>query len=482
MDSESETSMQELNTLLQHLRSIHLSFILAAAAIFMALSTSNTIFETAIQQLRDVVQLADILTSDQVSTSIGLAVSPQNRIAARSEPNPLESFVETSLTEYFGAMEIYPESIELEYLSVELEREEFGHIGTIDDFLEFEAERSWFRNSLALLSDGETIYTSPLDLFAGSPKSMEGYRARLDRLLVADTLYFRPSFHEFYFSRSTRVSERYPGLPQELRNRLNDLATIKLSVSLTGIELTDSRSREVFETSQGHVQDDPVGYDDYDFRFDELLLKCRAYARGSDAIRFDLVLPVIFQVIRPEFIADALKQQKFDDVYYARYLSGARSFRRLFPELMQVSDYLMSLSPEALEDYLEDQKQRSGAPISVLGLQVSRDLIEVWGVLLMLSIQLYFCMHYRTLLDRLPTEKAIMFPWIGVYRHKLSALVFQLSIAFPLAATLYAAFRRRPASDAGLDDIALAALALTLFVWAELTYLRFRKQHFVDAT
>jgi hypothetical protein len=474
MADEPETSKQDLDTLLQHLRNVHLTFVLAATAIFMALSSSNTVFEVAIQQLRDVVQLADIITSKQVSESV--AQSAGKSRADQRGLTALESFVESSLSEYFEAMEIHPESLKLQFLSVDMQREEFGYLGSIDDFREFQAEQSWLQHSLALLSDGESIYTSTYYLFGESFNTVDGHRARLDRILAADRLYLRPSFHGPYFSRSTAIAERYPGLSEDERARLNEMSEMTLSVTLESIELTDARSRDVFAESQGHVQSDPVGYDDYDFRFDEMRLKCWARAAGADPLSFDLVLSIMFRVEQPNFVADALRNDSFDEVYYARYLSGVRSFDRLFPELMQVSSLLVSLTPNALERYLEDQKQKSGAPISVLGLQVSRDLIEVWGVLLMLGIQLYFCMHYRTLLDRAPEKRDIAFPWIGVYRYWLSSLVFQASVALPLIVTLFAVFWHRDGVGMDLYGIALAAIALSMFVWSERTYVGFWKR------
>lgn len=231
----------------------------------------------------------------------------------------------------------------------------------------------------------------------------------------------------------------------------------------------------IFAESQGHAEEDPTGYDDYDFKFDELVLDCRVRATVGEAVSFELVLPVMFRTQQPEFVADTLRQPNFDDTYYARYLSGAQTFARLFPELMQVSNHLMSLSPEDLGSFLEDQRQKSGAPISVLGLQVSRDLIEVWGVLLMLTIQLYFCMHYRTLLDRLTPDEDVVFPWIGVYRHRLSALVFQFSLALPSAVTLFAAFKSRPVEGIGWYAVILLVFAIALLIWAETIYIRSRK-------
>jgi hypothetical protein len=366
-------------------------------------------------------------------------------------------------------------------------KEVFGHSSNISahekyDYLS-QDEKYWFGWQLCLLGDGTNLYSHPGDLallHVTERTTLGDYTAFLNRLLRIDTLYTAPTFQPGYFFEGP-VSDRYSQIPGEVLERLREITDVRLSIALTGVELTDSQSRKVFKTSQQHVAEDPAGYTDYNFKFDTLTLKVRAWPRAAAgsghrvrSLSFDLELPVMFRLLQPTFMAEALQKAPLDKSYYSRYVSGARSFERLFPELAETTAYLSSVTPKDLEQYLEEQARSSGAPISLLGLQINRDLIEVWGVLLMLCVHLYFCMHYRALVSRLPRGDETLFPWIGLYRDLLSTLVFQISIALPFGVCLFAVLRDSSSHFNPLE-FSWLIFALLLLGWTEVIYVRYRR-------
>jgi hypothetical protein len=422
-----------------------------------------------------VVRLQDVLTPESITASIYQSAKAPAYIARKENKNKLEVFVEESLLEYIEAMEVHPSSVTVSHFAVDLRK----HYRDMD----LPEEVFWFNRELCLLSDGKNIYTQPYELADYSPRTLGDFQSFFNRLVSADVLYVAPTFDSPYHSRATLVSERYKGLPEDLRERLNQMNSVKLSVRLTDVELTDSENRQLFKRSQAHIEEDPVGYDDYDIKFDTLMLKCHARSSvdsrstaQNDSISFSLPLPVMFRVQQPGFVSKALQQKTPGKEYYPRYLSGARSFKQLFPELTAVTKHLNSIIPKDLERYLEDQRLLSDAPISLLGIQISRDLIEVWGVLLMLCVQLYFCTHYRTLIDRIASNGNVLFPWIGLYHDVVSTAVFQVSVALPLAVCSFLAIRD------GLDEMAVSPLAtvrvliaLGLLIWTEVIFVRYRR-------
>lgn len=463
--------MDELKNLAKHLRSIHLVFVLAAAAIVVALLGSNTVYDVAQLQLRDVVQLNSDLTADRITASIAESGGSPGRPTDERGSGRLEPFVQKALLAYFEATELYLDSVEVAFFSVALRADQYGRIVDIWDDKGF----SWFENHLCLLTDGETVYTEARPLVHGSRRTIGDYRSFIDRMASVDALFCKPSFH-FSYLQSVSVSERYPGLPEEIREALKEMNDVRLSVTVQDVALTNSESRNVFDRAQAHAEEDPIAYEDYNFEFDVLKLEVRARRGGvsgasGEALSFNLDLPIMFRAAQPQFVAQALQQTVSDSRYYARYLSGARSFERLFHELNNLIGPLTSVTPEDLERYLEAQKQKGGAPISLLGLQISRDLIEVWGVLLMLCVQLYFCMHYNALIDRLPKDRELVFPWIGLYQQAVPTVVFHVSVALPLAVASFVALRQ---AHAGVLGILAVAVAAALLVWIEVLYLRYR--------
>ncbi|MEJ2170061.1 MAG: hypothetical protein P8X90_31565, partial [Desulfobacterales bacterium] len=425
--------MQDFSDSIKHLRNIHLVFVLAAAAIAMALSSSDSIYKTAGEQVRDVVSLEDALTAKNIADSIS------ETAGVPKDKNRLRDFIKESVREYLEAKHVYFDSLEVDYFSVDIRQEEsFGRFADISPYERYyhlsQDENYWFGWQLCLLGDGKNLYAHPGDLdllHVSNRTTLDDYSSLLNRLLQADTLYAAPTFHGRYFSEGP-VAERYSGIPDEVVERLKEIKNVELDITLTKINLTDDQSRRVFKTSQGHAEEDPAGYTDYDFKFDTFTLEMRARpkqaSRSGDrtaTLSFNLELPIMFRLREPKFMAQALQKAPFDRAYYSRYISGARSFERIFPELAETTTHIASATPGDLELYLQEQAQSRGAPISLFGLQVSRDLIEVWGVLLMLCAQLYFCLHYRALISRMIENSEISFPWIGLYRDFISTLVFQ---------------------------------------------------------
>lgn len=475
--------MQEFIDSFKHLRSIHLVFVLASAAITMALSSSDSIYETAVEQLLDVLRLTDDLTAESIASS-----TYETAEVSKSK-NKLKGFIEESMVEYAEEMDVYFNSLEIQSFIVDMSRNElFGHSPSMDLYERYRRhardEKYWFGQGLCLLGDGTKLYTHPDDLHllrAAEHRTLGDYSSFLNRLLQVNSLYVAPTFHSRYF-REGPVSERYEVIPDDVLKRLSEMKDIGLSIKLMEVGLTERASRGVFKTSQEHAKEDPGAYTYYDFKFDTLTLevtaRSRATSQGDDrrnSLKFKFVLPVMFLLREPKFMADALQQAPSDKAYYARYISGARSFDELFPELAKTSTHLRSVKPKDLELYLEEQSQTRGVPVSLLGLQIRRDLIEVWGVLLMLCVQLYFCMHYRALINRIPQIREILFPWIGLYRDYVSTIVFQISIALPFCVCLFVAFGPDQQSRFHLLEIGWLLIALGLLCWTEAIYVRSRR-------
>ncbi len=123
--------------------------------------------------------------------------------------------------------------------------------------------------------------------------------------------------------------------------------------------------------------------------------------------------------------------------------------------------------------YLLKQVEQNNAPISVMGIQISQSLLGIWGLIFLLCVQLYFCMHYQTLVDKMHGNKIPVFPWIGLYTNKASVAIFHLSECLPVAVCLIM-IERNGIGEYGFR-LLFVAVAISLFIWTELIYHNYRK-------
>lgn len=444
--------------LLQHLRYIHFSFVLAAAAIVLALSTSNTTYDLAIRQLRDVVQLKDALRSDDIAQAV---------MRETDGGETLEAFWTRVAPDWLETQDIYAD-VDIRYITIDLSDPD----ALIDNFREeYEYENSWLKNRSALLASADTIHTSAYRLPAQTGPTVEGAQDALNSLLSIADLYQKPEFYGGYLVPDNEAAPRYM-LASEDIDWLNDQEQVDVSAVLKGIVFASANDRAAFQLSREEIVEDPAGYYRHGFRFDELALDLTFRTETGERRSMKALFPVMFEKSAPGFMLDALSGPQMDTRYRARYLAGARDFAGLFPELTAAASTLFELPPTTMERWLDERRKTEGAPISVLGLTVKRELIEIWGVVLMLAIKLYFCMHFQALCDLAPAG-APRFPWIALYPQKIASLVFQISLAAPLMAVTYAAMRSTSQGFQMLD-IAVAGICLALFLWAEMTYWRLR--------
>lgn len=482
--------MHDFDDFVKQVRNLHFAVILSSVAIAIALSHSDSVHEHASQQLRDALRLAETLTAERISDSItsGNERSKQQR--------NIKEFVESALDEYFQEKEFEFETVRVSSFVVNLgNQEEYGHVsnlGLLEEFYEarFDDPTYWFDSQLCLLSDGDRFFTSADDLELSSirrvrylpPPTLANFEKFLNRLLGIDELYVNPAFYGSYL-KSGPVADRYQ-LNKDIYDYLSHLAGIEMSIVLKDIKLTNDESRGVLKTAQGHAEDDPIAYESYNFEFDTWTLEIRASAIGDTenegdrrSLTFDFELPVMFQRKDPSFIADVLQSKQFDPNYYSQYLLGARSFEQLLPELSEATENLRSVTPEDLEKYLAEQARMSQAPINLFGFQIRRDLLEVWGILLLLSANLYFCIHYRILAATLSQSDSVNFPWVGLYRDRISTFVFQITILLPVGICLFLAFTSGWNSPLFALKCIWVVVALTLWVWTEVLYVRSRRKN-----
>ena len=119
------------------------------------------------------------------------------------------------------------------------------------------------------------------------------------------------------------------------------------------------------------------------------------------------------------------------------------SFGSSFRELAIVTENFRNLPLEDLKPVLESIAQKSGERFEFFGTKIPSAELARWGALILLGLQLYFVLHLSTLHTRLsPTDKALNFPWIGLYPEEKSKIVTRVSSwIIPPATVIFLAFR-----------------------------------------
>ena len=113
-------------------------------------------------------------------------------------------------------------------------------------------------------------------------------------------------------------------------------------------------------------------------------------------------------------------------------------FEAAFPELNSVSTGISTLEINDAVHRLESQVASSERNISLLGFTIPLSQLARWGVLVLLSVQLYFWLHLHELAARIePEAEGWNVAWIGLYTSRAATAVALLScFLLPLAAAL----------------------------------------------
>ena len=146
-------------------------------------------------------------------------------------------------------------------------------------------------------------------------------------------------------------------------------------------------------------------------------------------------------------IPTTLKKHKFStqlpiiNEFFPTTLEG--TFKRRFP---QITSWVKDRTDRSISVLLEDiaiDIEQSGKNFEVLGVKIPNSLIAKLGVVVLISIQIYFVLHIRMFIN-IPLTKDDMptFPWIGIYSDKSSMCIFIIStVVVPLAIALWLLYK-----------------------------------------
>ncbi len=114
------------------------------------------------------------------------------------------------------------------------------------------------------------------------------------------------------------------------------------------------------------------------------------------------------------------------------------SFESSFPEIQKFLadlNYKGQIEYELLNTLFLIESKRSGHPLEIAGLKIERVNLHLWGIAVVLAIQLYFYLHLKEFTTRSEIgDEALSVAWIGFYPGVSPLIGISISIvALPIA-------------------------------------------------
>lgn len=134
----------------------------------------------------------------------------------------------------------------------------------------------------------------------------------------------------------------------------------------------------------------------------------------------------------------------FQSVFINRFRSWKHgSYEYSFRALNDITRDYETLNVDTILKIIESEKARAGDSFEAFGVKFPAEGTTRWGILVVISIQVYFWLHLQELAKKLgPRDEGWEVAWIGVYHSFIAKLVFGLSAFFlPVLAVLSLAVR-----------------------------------------
>jgi hypothetical protein len=151
-------------------------------------------------------------------------------------------------------------------------------------------------------------------------------------------------------------------------------------------------------------------------------------------------------------------------------------FADTFPNLSSLTKNYEELDLETIDKILEAEQSRTGDSFEAIGIKFPAEGVTRWGIVLILGIQLYLFLHLHELTPKLkPTDEGWEVAWIGVYKSRISQVLYLASSVLlpPIAA--FALAWHMPTMTRAAWWLRLAAMILGTTVSLLLGWLAWRR-------
>lgn len=113
-------------------------------------------------------------------------------------------------------------------------------------------------------------------------------------------------------------------------------------------------------------------------------------------------------------------------------------FRDIFSELYEAAEDINYLKIEDIEKIIHKQMKKAGGNFEILGVKFPRSALSIYGLIIIISIQVYFMLHFKTFYLRTDVhDTSWSYPWIALYTDIWSRVLFLISILILPIFTVY---------------------------------------------
>jgi hypothetical protein len=167
----------------------------------------------------------------------------------------------------------------------------------------------------------------------------------------------------------------------------------------------------------------------------------RAISASQDVLKGKNTQKKIVAVIELNFVDSKIDERVLSRLFFSDWRQG--NFDTAFSELNSVSSDIATLDIAKGVERLQAQAASAEKSISLLGFNIPITQLAQWGLLVLLSVQLYFWLHLHELTNRIePDAEGWNVAWIGVYRTRVAETVGAIScFILPVIASIILAYR-----------------------------------------
>jgi len=151
-----------------------------------------------------------------------------------------------------------------------------------------------------------------------------------------------------------------------------------------------------------------------------------------------------------------------------RYRDWRRGeFSYSFRQLDKVSEAYKTASLDMAERILRAEVERSGSPFEAFGTKIPAELVTLWGPVIVLAVQVYFCLHLSQLRRQgFAMQEVDSIAWIALYTSPWARRTTYLSAALlPSGAIITAIYRAHNERALDWQEWTLRVSVLLLSVW-----------------
>lgn len=114
------------------------------------------------------------------------------------------------------------------------------------------------------------------------------------------------------------------------------------------------------------------------------------------------------------------------------------AFDTSFPDLAQAAHDLATLELDDIEKFIAGEAAKGTEVFEAFGMKFPAGQITLWGIIVLLGVQLYFFVYLKQLSGKLgPTDAGWDVPWIGMTTAPLAQVIYFITVLFlPLMATV----------------------------------------------